>query len=66
MIKIKHYIVTYKNEDLLKRGLDFINSQPIPEGVDYEVYVINNYGHLEPMLDNNFVGLNNVLRQSRS
>jgi len=63
---IKHYIVTYKNEDLLKRGLDVINTQPIPEGVDYQVHVINNYGHLKPMPDNNFVGLNNVLRLDAS
>jgi len=65
-MKIRHYIVTYKNEDLLKRGLDIINSQPIPEGVEYEIYVINNYGYLKPMPDNNFIGLNNVIRLDES
>jgi len=63
---IKHYIVTYKNEKLLKRGLDFINSQAIPDGVTYELNVINNFGHLPPMVDNNFIGLNNVLRSDAS
>jgi len=63
---IKHYIVTYKNDDLLKRGLDFINTQPIPEGVDYKLYVINNYGYLAPMPYNNFIGLNNILRLDSS
>lgn len=63
---IKHFIVTYKNENLLKRGLDFINSQSIPDGIHYEVHVINNYGHLNPMPNNNFIGLNNNLRLDSS
>lgn len=63
---IKHYIVTYKNEDLLKKSLDFINMQKIPNDVHYEVNVINNYGYLKPMPYNNFVGLNNILRLDSS
>jgi hypothetical protein len=65
-MRIKHFIVTYKNEDILQTTLNFINSQPIPEGVNYEIYVINNYGYLKPMPNNNFIGLNNILRLDTS
>ena len=65
-MRVKHFIVTYKNQCLLKRGLDVINSQSIPEGVEYELYVINNHDYLYPMEDSSATILNNVVRLDSS
>ena len=66
-MKIKHYIINYRNEDLLKNNLDSVYKVDIPHGCQYDVTVINNFGNLTLRDEYAWVQvINNQLRLDRS
>jgi hypothetical protein len=62
MTKIKLYIVTYNNDDILRQNLEKLYSSDLLQ-YDYKIYIINNYSKLKGFTEySNLEILDNVLR----
>ena len=61
-MRIKIYIVTYNNDDILKKNISLIKKSDIVN-YDYSIHIVNNYSKLnESFIDNDIEILDNVLR----
>jgi hypothetical protein len=67
MLRVKHFIITYKNEGMVLNNLNAIYKADIPNNIDYSITVINNYGTLTlPKEFGNVNVINNALRLDSS
>ena len=57
-MKIKTYIVTYNNDDVLKRNLEKLYSSDLLS-YDYSVHIINNYS--KKKINNKLLNINNII-----